>query len=174
MSLRRYPPCPLRPVAVLQAWPDRREPPALRAAARLPNGGQGSRDTASVGGDDDDDDLAALCDVRLLFVSGTGLNANARRGPRDRPSGNGNGGFSVPGGGDEDGSRDDGMVQRVGRGDTTTAATTDLWGVVGRELWRPWPQADVVVHTGSQVSSSLVHSRGFSQREVFEYVENAL
>lgn len=32
------------------------------------------------------------------------------------------------------------------------ATATDMWGVLGRDLWRPWPQADVVVHTGSQAS----------------------
>lgn len=27
----------------------------------------------------------------------------------------------------------------------------DMWKVLGRELWNPWPQVDVMVHTGSQV-----------------------
>lgn len=147
----------LRLVTVPQAWPDRREPPALRAAARLSNGGQESRDTPSVG--DDIDDLVGSCDVRLLFVSGAGLNANARRGSRDMPAGAGNDGYSVSGGGDEDDSGDDGAPQGAGRRSASTASTMDMWGVLGRELWRPWPQADVVVHTGSQVSCSGEHRR---------------
>lgn len=46
------------------------------------------------------------------------------------------------------------MVQGAerGAGAAATAAATDMWGVIGRELWKPWPQADVVVHTGSQVT----------------------
>eukprot|EP00752_Nemacystus_decipiens_P010481 g9338.t1 len=146
----------------LKAWPDRREPPAVRAAARLSNAGQDSRDTPSAGGGGGDDagDQTAACDVRLLFVSGTGLGATAgRSGQRHAPSGRGGSGLSVPGGGgggggggEEDDSGDDTVGRGPGRGGTSTAvATADMWGVLGRELWRPWPQADVVVHTGSQV-----------------------
>ncbi|CAM9458255.1 unnamed protein product, partial [Ectocarpus sp. 13 AM-2016] len=101
----------------LKAWPDRREPPALRAAARL----------SGNGGDDDDYDQSQSCDVRLLFVSGTGLTNAARVELRDE----GDGGASTTTAGE--------------------ATAADMWGVLGRELWRPWPQADVVVHTGSQV-----------------------
>lgn len=132
------------PPAILQSWPDRREPSALRAAARLSNGGKADRDTPIDDDDDDDDgDLLAPCDVRLLFVSGTGLNAAARGGPRN--TGNDNGGLHLlpGGGGDENNGGDGGTTQGAG-----------MWGVLGRELWRPWPQADVVVHTGSQVSYS--------------------
>lgn len=115
-------PYPTPTLAVFQAWPDRREPPALRAAARLSNNG----------GDDYDYEQSQSCDVRLLFVSGTGL-AHAARGQL----------------GDEG---DGGASTAAARGGAATAS--DMWGVLGRELWRPWPQADVVVHTGSQVKSS--------------------
>ncbi|CAM9897439.1 unnamed protein product, partial [Ectocarpus sp. 12 AP-2014] len=101
----------------LKAWPDRREPPALRAVARL----------SGNGGDDDDHEQSQSCDVRLLFVSGTGLANAARVELRDE----GDGGASTATAGE--------------------ATAADMWGVLGRELWRPWPQADVVVHTGSQV-----------------------
>lgn len=119
------PPCTPRitpTLAVFQAWPDRREPPALRAAARLSN----------KGGDDDDYEQSQSCDVRLLFVSGTGL-PNAARGELRDESDGGASTAAVSGG---------------------AAAASDMWGVLGRELWRPWPQADVVVHTGSQVKDS--------------------
>lgn len=81
------------------------------------------------GGSDD----APGCDVRLLFVSGTGLAGTT--GTR----------------GDNRGADEEDGVTRGLRGD---GAPADMWQALGRELWRPWPQADVVVHTGSQVSYS--------------------
>lgn len=157
-----------------QAWPDRREPPAVRAAARLSSGGKKSPDAPDIG-DDGDDDPAAVCDVRLLFVSGTGVvSADASSGRRHGPIGSGNGGLSVPGRNGEDDSGDGMVVQEAGKGDTAAAATTDMWGVLGRELWRPWPQADVVVHTGSQVGSSGAHAkpRFRGVRHLIEYMDN--
>lgn len=85
-------------------------------------------------GEGEDD---STCDLRLLFVSGTGLAI-----PRD--VGN------------------DGGKLRGGEVDTTKrvedSAVMDLGGVIGREMWRPWPQADVVVHTGSQASHTTEQS----------------
>ncbi|CAM9986285.1 unnamed protein product [Scytosiphon promiscuus] len=107
----------------LKAWPDRREPPALRGATRL-------SDSGNTGGGDDDGGSSPSCDVRLLFVSGTGLDA-------------------ARGGGGKTGIDDGGGTPAPA---ADVATTTDMWGVVGRELWMPWPQADVVVHTGSQAS----------------------
>lgn len=175
-----------KPTPRLQSWPDRREPSALRGAARLSNGGKegGVTPNDGVDGDEDDDDYAP-CDVRLLFVSGTGLNATATAAAAAkaglRQSGDDTGGLPhphhhLPGAGSDenDGGGDGGTMQRGV--DTRTAAASaaaaavgpmpaapavDMWGVLGRELWRPWPQADVVVHTGSQVSypSSAQHPR---------------
>lgn len=45
--------------------------------------------------------------------------------------------------GDDNGSQ--------GRAAVAAAVAGDLWSAIGREMWGPWPQADVVVHTGSQV-----------------------
>lgn len=143
-----------------QAWSDRREPPALRAALRhaaAPTATAASTDdllqaaherkgedhTSSpitpptllagnkdeVSGDARSHNESSACDVRLLFVSGTGLS-------RSR-SGENNGGAQREGG----------------------AKPADMWRVLGRELWNPWPQADVVVHTGSQASA--VHNGMF-------------
>lgn len=137
-----------------QAWSDRREPPALRAALRRAAASiataastddllqaaqerKGEEQTPSpltppslLAGNEDDasgnahsHNESSACDVRLLFVSGSGL---ARSG-----GGNSNGG-----------------AQRAGG-----AQPADMWRVLGRELWNPWPQADVVVHTGSQASA---------------------
>lgn len=82
-----------------------------------------------------------VCDVRLLFVSGSGLGAQAHR---TRKCGHGH----VDNHGDSGkesclrGSRSEGVEY---------AAAEDMCRALAKELWAPWPQADVVIHTGSQV-----------------------
>lgn len=155
-----------------QAWSDRREPPALRAAIRrvaastataasaddlskaaqekkhgdqtsfplspsaFPSGNEGD-----ASGNGHSHNESSACDVRLLFVSGTGLASRRRaRGTI--------GGLARSRGGDNNG----GTQRAMG------APPEDMWRVLGRELWNPWPQADVVVHTGSQVRT-LPHGK---------------
>ena len=166
---RPPPPCPLlhSPLRVPQAWSDRHEPPALRAALRLAAASNGTAASSNVSqstqekkerdpttgslsplvartgstkhdasGKGQYNDESFVFDMRLVFVSGTGLTAR-RRGRRAV------GGLARPGDVDND---EDGKQTEGGR------PPADMWRVLGRELWNPWPQADVVVHTGSQVS----------------------
>lgn len=77
----------------------------------------------------------ACFDLRFLFVSGTGLGAGARTGLGLHSASS-----------DEEGShRTSWEIERDG------GAAHDMCRALARELWDPWPQADIVVHTGSQV-----------------------
>ncbi|CAN0424260.1 unnamed protein product, partial [Discosporangium mesarthrocarpum] len=110
----------------LKAWRDRRAPLAVLAAA----GQSTARASPREGWAE-----ATAFDLNLLFVSGTGM-------------GLGIGSGLGPGDGRRCGSE--------GQAGTGAAAGMGVGGCdmsreLGQELWRPWPQADVVVHTGSQV-----------------------
>lgn len=153
---------------MLQSWADRREPPAIRArTAAAAAATVGSRKDAdrTVQNDkndqnDNDDDNDSF-DLTLLFVSETGLPAPP---PVEIDSDSDTGGRGG-GGGDfwrgrgedaddrfEGGGKDGPRRCRAGG---AASPEEDMWGALSRELWGPWPQADVMVHIGSQVRAGF-------------------
>ncbi|CAM9913381.1 unnamed protein product, partial [Choristocarpus tenellus] len=115
----------------LSAWIDHRAPLALLSAEQGRPQAQGDGTQIHQGGGGN----SAECNFNLLFVSATGL-------PNSLPF-NGNQSSSLKKGSSCSGKEID---RRGGM---------DMWRELSLELWKPWPHADVVVHTGSQVDLTV-------------------